>query len=351
MANITTKPRINKFDNLKGLAIILIVLGHMIFIYEFKSIFLLKKFIFTIHLPIFYFVAGYFSKIGPKEPMKAIKRLLIPYMLFCIIYKLFFFFILGKTSGMLFIDPEFGLWFLLSLFIMKLILPFLNKLKYPIITTLIIALIIGFIPFNLEYLAIARTCAFLPVFLVGFKYKDYKKIFDEKYPKLKKSLENPKIVLILLILAIIICIFIDTNVSLKAIELKTQYTFSSNIEAIKDVIDRFLIIMIGIIITLLLNNIMTNRKTFLTKLGINSMAIYLLHIYFMKVIREYLITHNTIITTNPIIYLIFVIISTAIIVLILSRDVVSKYLNKFTDGVFDLIIGIINKFKKNPIEI
>lgn len=351
MPNITTKPRINKFDNLKGLAIILIVLGHMTFLTKYDSVSLIKNFVFIFHLPIFFFVAGYFSKIGPDEPMKAIKRILIPYLLFCIIYKLFLHFIIGKSSGILFIQPEYMLWFLISLFTMKIFLPVLNKLKYPVIITTILALLIGFAPFNLGYLGISRTFAFLPVFMVGFKYKSYKNIFDKKYPKLKEIVNNNKISILLLIISLIICVLVAYKFPLKVIELKHAYAFKSTIGVIIEVIKRFIVIAMGIIVTLLLNKVMTNKKSILTQIGKNSMAVYLLHAYFITSIKTFLMPNVPILSSSGLIFLVFAFVSTTIILLLLSRDVVTKYLNKFTDGVFDLIISIINKFKKNPIEL
>ena len=84
--------RINKYDNLKGLAIIFIVLGHMCFFPVLKNV------IYIVHLPIFFFVAGYFSKIGPDEPVKAFKRLMVPFIIFCIIYELFDLFVMGGDA-------------------------------------------------------------------------------------------------------------------------------------------------------------------------------------------------------------------------------------------------------------
>ena len=86
MNEIKTVGRINRFDNLKGFAILLIVFGHLCFIYDKNNlVYLLRNFVYLVHLPIFFFVSGYFSKIGPNEPIKAFKRLLVPYILFTII--------------------------------------------------------------------------------------------------------------------------------------------------------------------------------------------------------------------------------------------------------------------------
>ena len=139
MDKIILKERINKFDNIKGLAIILIVVGHLLITNDF-SLKLLKNFLFIIHLPLFFFVSGYFSKIGPGELLKSFKRIMIPYIIFCILFKIYFYIPYFQLSYYpIFIYPEYGLWFLLSIFTMKMILPLFNKLKYPISFSIILA--------------------------------------------------------------------------------------------------------------------------------------------------------------------------------------------------------------------
>ncbi|WP_458403801.1 acyltransferase family protein [Methanobrevibacter sp.] len=54
------KVRLNRFDNLKGLAILMIVFWHLRSVDLFPE--LPVKFIFLTALPIFFFVAGRFSK-------------------------------------------------------------------------------------------------------------------------------------------------------------------------------------------------------------------------------------------------------------------------------------------------
>lgn len=348
MSNLTTKPRINKFDNLKGLAIILIVLGHMLFLTKYNSVSLIKSFVFIFHLPIFFFIAGYFSKIGPKEPIKAFKRILIPYILFCIIYKLFLHFIIGKHSGIIFIFPAYALWFLISLFTMKIFLPILNKLKYPVLTTIVLALLIGFVPISPEILGITRTFTFLPIFIVGFKYKEYKNIFDSKYPKLKEILNHDKISIFLLVISLIICGLVAYSIPIKIIYLKHFYSFKGLTSIIKEIIERFIIITIGIVVTLLLNKVMTNKKSILTQIGKNSLAVYILHVYFITSIKTFIIPNVPILSSSELIFLIFAFVSTVIIALLLSRELVTKYLNKFTESIFNLIIKVVNKFKNKP---
>lgn len=70
MGNVTNSIRINKFDNLKGFAIFLIVLGHVAYSMNISSLNYFNRFIFIFHLPIFFFVAGYFSKITLDQQVK-----------------------------------------------------------------------------------------------------------------------------------------------------------------------------------------------------------------------------------------------------------------------------------------
>ena len=65
------------FDILKGLAIIFVIMGHC-------GVGSLRPFIFSFHMPLFFFITGYFLK---KRPLKrdlvlSLKRLIIPYV-FC----------------------------------------------------------------------------------------------------------------------------------------------------------------------------------------------------------------------------------------------------------------------------
>ena len=83
---LNLKNRINKFDNLKGFAIFLIVLGHFLFLTDYKNILVLRNFIYIFHLPIFFFVAGYFSKIDSSQPLKSFKRYTIHDFIFFFLF-------------------------------------------------------------------------------------------------------------------------------------------------------------------------------------------------------------------------------------------------------------------------
>jgi len=333
----SSKVRINKFDNLKGLAIILIVLGHVLIVNT-KSLDCLRNFIYLFDLPLFFFVSGYFSKIAPGEIKKSFKRLIIPYILFCILLRIYLLVLFPEDkSGILFINPEFGMWFLISLFSMKLLLPLFDKLKYPVFISFIIALAIGFIPIDGTLLGITRTFGYLPVFLTGFYYKKHNSLKNNKSLLNNKIIQSKTFIIILTLLTLLISIIIAYKFKFVTINLATAYK-SQNIYIIKDVVKKAIVIVIEIIAVLLLNKLMTNKKTFLTKIGANSMAIYVLHLWSFlftyRMIKPMLIANNL---NTPLIYLVYAISITIILVYVLSRDIISEYLNKIINSINSLI--------------
>src|SRR5699024_4083736 len=89
------------FDNAKLILIFLVVFGHMIqpFIDASHEINTLYLWIYTFHMPAFIFLAGFFAKgSGNKEYIVNLaKKLLIPYIIFQLLYTGYYFFI-GKEN-------------------------------------------------------------------------------------------------------------------------------------------------------------------------------------------------------------------------------------------------------------
>lgn len=322
------KVRINKYDNLKGLAILLILLFHFNFMRVIPS--QITRYLFFIHLPIFFFVAGYFSKIDSDQPLKSFKRLIVPYLIFCVLFELYSGILTGSISWkMIFIHPGMALWFLIALFIMKMILPIIDKFKFPILASIVIALIFGMYNIEANMLGLTRTFGYLPIFLVGFYYESYKHKLETYYPKIFNFINNHFYLIALLIIVISIAVIIykppiDTS-------FKVHYSYK---HLFRDGIFRLIVILCKIGMVLVLNRIMTNAYCFLTKFGRNSMAVYVLHPFIYYLFKP--VWHG--IFTNPVISLVATFALTFIVTFVFSRDIVTEYLNKFTDGVYNLIV-------------
>lgn len=322
-----TTQRIHKYDNLKGFAIILIVLGHMLFLIQFPSVKFIRYFISIFHLPIFFFVSGYFSKIGPGEGKKAFKRLIIPYLVFCTVYTIFLY-LIGWKIQPLFIYPTMALWFLTALFFMKICLPLMDRLKFPVLISVVLALLIGFVNIDPNILGITRFFAFYPVFLIGFYYKDYKSVLANRFTGLSKTLDKRHIAVLIGIATLAMCAVAAQHFPAKVIVMAECYGKPT------EMIKRLIVLVLAITTTLVFHKLASNKEYFLTKIGRNSMAVYLLHPYFVSSIKKFL---SPVLKKNIELYLIFSFVMTIIIVFILSRDIVTVYLNKMFDFIGNLI--------------
>lgn len=82
--NNIRKPRIEWIDMAKGIAIILVIVGHTI---DYSSP--LRSFIFSFHMPLFFILAGYTFRPKPWRMVvkSSAKRLLLPYLLLFLLWK------------------------------------------------------------------------------------------------------------------------------------------------------------------------------------------------------------------------------------------------------------------------
>ncbi|MBZ9570433.1 acyltransferase family protein [Methanobrevibacter sp. TMH8] len=344
-----TKHRINKYDNLKGLAIILVVLGHILVSFEAYSIYYsLRDIIFVFHMPIFFFVAGYFSRTSYSSRLKAFQSLIIPFFLFGAFYYIFRFFLDGSVPDAPFAVPPRGLWFLLSLFLMKLFLPIFDKVKHMFWIALALALFVGIFDVTNNIFALTKTFCFLPAFLLGYYFKNSDKYLNNLKPFIKKIflkirdfiLDNKKFTILFLILFILAVGYLTNGFNHQNFLFELSY-HEMHLKNIVGMAMRLFIISAGLIIVLLLTYVMTNKKTFLTKLGRNSLAIYILHFYFLKFSQMFISKTSIghLIESNVFLIAIYLFIVVGLIVGLLSRDFVSNAVKWLIDLVNKLLFG------------
>jgi fucose 4-O-acetylase-like acetyltransferase len=185
---VASTSRSQYFDNAKFMLIFLVVFGHVISPLKENDNLLntLYTFIFLFHMPAFIMISGYFAK-GYKNKgyfMKAIKKILIPYVIFQSIYSLFYFFSGESTTLHIdFFQPHWTLWFLLSLFFWNIFLYFFARLGwYGFFLAVALGIGIGYIDNIGSFLSLSRTFVFFPYFLFGFllQKEQFKKIIRNK---------------------------------------------------------------------------------------------------------------------------------------------------------------------------
>ena len=162
------KQRDYLFDNYKAFLIILVVVGHFIEITSDDNnlLVVMKWVIFSFHMPAFVFISGYFS--GKRDTFyHLVQQLLIPYLIFEILYYLLYTIILGKDTALALLYPKFSLWYLLALFMWRLITPWVKKIPGHIWIAFAIGLAVGASSLDDNYLTLPRMITFYPFFLMG----------------------------------------------------------------------------------------------------------------------------------------------------------------------------------------
>lgn len=166
------------FDNVKLMLIILVVVGHVIIPLNsgqtFKPLFTL---IYSFHMPLFIFISGYFSKNIKSETYKRkiFTNLIIPYFIFETLYSLFEYFFIANEAGQLrfsYFTPYWIMWFLFSMIIWKIVLPYVVKIKtnVALILALVVGVIVGYASDVAYYASLSRTIVFFPFFLAGYYF-------------------------------------------------------------------------------------------------------------------------------------------------------------------------------------
>lgn len=203
--------RAKNIDIIKGITIILVVIGHYIPESAPNWYIEMRKVIYTFHMPLFLFVSGFvYAKFThPKESRlafykKKIKRLVIPYLstsLVVILIKMSVDQLLSVENEVdyysfikIFYLPEAGyfLWYLWSLFTIFLIVPLANTISKKMVL-LIISLVLPYLPIEwTEMFAIKQTALMMQYFVVGM-------VIAEQYELLKRIKQKPLLLTPLLV--------------------------------------------------------------------------------------------------------------------------------------------------------
>ena len=257
--------RLIYLDSLKGFSIILVILGHLYLAYDSDSF--IFSFLTCFHMPIFIYVSGFLSSKKNqisfwKYIKKRTKLLLLPYVSFCLINvfidgidSLFSYF-LGFTRG--------GLWFLPTIWLMNIIHYSILSVKLSkksffliiIIEELILLILRCCLPENISnFLCIRHLSTYWLIFQMGYAFR----IFNIEISDLLGFIAT----ILFLTLWGSSLLYIGTNEVLRMI-----IRFSSTISVV------YFFIRVA--------NSPYNRL--LTTFGKESLAIYILHYEFLRLI-------------------------------------------------------------------
>ncbi len=318
------KTRIDLYDNAKGILITLTVVGHFVSQYwgKYDTLDVVYMFIYLFHMPAFCFMSGFFSKNAEKGRRTCVKGMLLPYIIIYTLWFLYYTFVWDKNTNYDLAVPGYAQWYLLSLFTWRLILPTVLRLKKPLIWSVGIALLVGFIPEIGGEFSLSRTIVFMPYFLLGYyctpeniqKIKSVKKIWG---------------ILGTVLAGGIAWFYVYVG-------LPRGMTFAKNPYEVYDatfvesIAFRFTLYIVAIFMLLCLINLTPKKKSFLTKFGANSLMVLVIHVY---VVRIFTFT-GTFLDVSLIHAIAFIIAISAICLFAFSRDFITKGFDLAMDNIW-----------------
>jgi fucose 4-O-acetylase-like acetyltransferase len=316
------------FDNVKGFLIFLVVLGHVLEKYYMQNSFLYVLWvgIYSFHMPLFIYVSGYFSKNIQKTQEHSFTRFLLPYFIWntgIFAFRHFYF----HTGSIYLLYAAVPYWYFLSVFTMILVLPVLTRIHYNIILAFGATLVLGFREEVGDFLSLSRTIYLLGFFLLGFYSNDI--VF--------KFLRKQKIkILIAAGLAIFAFVwFVVMRFGLSEIIpphlcYNTHYRYGKWLGLFIRVISIFAALLFGGL-TL---SWMTEKKCFLTKIGKNTLVIFVFHIYFVaNILNPYLHVDPT-----TVLGCLSLILISMLLTFVLSTDVLNRAYNNLMNRIANVFL-------------
>lgn len=286
-----TSPLIKKerdywFDNAKAILIVAVVVGHLangIFSTSTPWVVALQKFIYIFHMPVFMIISGRFAKkrIDRNDRVTVINKLVVPYIvlqtLMLLLYSCMDY---ASTSSFSYFKPLFGLWYFITIAAYSLISPYIVKCKWALPLSLIVGLVVGFLPHTF-YGGFHRIFCFYPFFLFG--YYTYGKSFS-----FCKKIWFRIISVAVILITGILTLKYAKHLSFELLCMNKVYSFIAN-DVDTTLIGAFLMNVaryaVGFLFFFVIMGVTPSKKTFFSYIGTNSSYVYALHLFIIVFLR------------------------------------------------------------------
>lgn len=280
--------RDDHFDNIKAILIFLVVFGHVLSNLGARGDdYVFYQIIFTFHMPAFLFVSGYFMKYNPKRVFAKLFPLYVLFQTVQTVERLLIVWMQGGEWRNVRIDlftPRWTLWYLVVLMMYQLLIPLIDTKNRKhqagfLLLAACLGLAIGATEDTGNLMALSRAVTFLPFFLLG--YYERKNHYMLSYGK-KRYPKAAKVVSAVIGGAMILSFYLNTR------RIDSKDFLGS--EDYAD-INAFLMRIVGwcmafLWIMILLIWVPEHRIPLLTRIGQNTLPVYLFHAVILLVLKE-----------------------------------------------------------------
>ena len=238
-------------------------------------------FIYFFHMPVFVFVSGYFSKNVIKCRENAIQKFLVPYFVCCILFQVESRVLnigVGKNLGFNLLMPQWGMWYMLALFWWKLFIKDLCKIRFILPMSLALGLLSGFSREFTSFLALGRTVNLLFFFMLGYFCTNE---HIEKLRDIPKALGFIPVVLT----AISVVLYQkEWYWPMRYLYMKKSYVEGAERN---EILARILIYVMATTMIFAFISLCSSKKKWYTYVGTNSVSVYILHLFLVKIIERF----------------------------------------------------------------
>lgn len=275
------KARDPYLDNARAILITLVVIGHFLDNISSYSGGAIDTWIYAFHMPAFVAISGYLSRSYRNEPRqlrRILTALLVPFLIFQLIQAVLRVVVRGDDFGLHLWTPSWTLWFLLALFIWRVLTPLLRALRYPLVFAAAISVIAPLEAQLDQTLTWGRVLSFLPFFVLGLVTRPEHLLALRRFRF--KYLGG-----LVLAAGLALSFGIHEEFRISVFHMSTSYA-EHDVGNLQGALVRIAVLIVATVATVALLLVTPQRRYWWTDIGKNSLTVYLLHAAIFYPLRE-----------------------------------------------------------------
>lgn len=286
---LNEKKRDPYLDNAKALLIILVVVGHLIAVVHgsgFSSA--AYKWIYSFHMPAFVVVTGYLSRSyrgSPRQVGALVSGILVPYLVFQVIVRVEPWLLFGEPLHLNIFTPGWSAWFLLALFAWRLLVPVLQRLRFPVLASVLVVLASVLAGGLSQSLSAARIVSYLPFFALGLA------MTPENLARFKRVARSPwarAIALVYVVTVGVVMYMGGASIKSGWFMMSVLSAIEGDLSSTQHVLVRIAVLTFTTSMTIAILVLIPQRETFFTKMGAVTLTVYLLQSGTLLIPRHFL---------------------------------------------------------------
>lgn len=326
--------RIAKWDNIKWLMILLVVVGHTIDHFKGSSSAAksLYFFIYTFHMPVFVFISGLFSK---KTVRRKNYLAIYSYLIMYVVMK----FTIAAAEYLCRRGEKFPLnlfydktpaWYALAMFVFFIVTIRIRRVHpgYLIPASILLSCMVGYSKLMGDHYVSMRIVSFYPFFLMGY-FADPARILDLMDRVWVKVLSS-----VILVLTILLC-WTRIDVIYKFMQvLKGMDPYSAMPQVTGMGLHWFFIrlgwYVLAVVMSFCVMSVIPKRKTPFTVLGAGTISVFMWHSLYVRWFFEGLDGDKLLKAAWPTYYVLVAVLIAFVVTLILSQPVFARFTRLIT---------------------